>query len=267
MKKFLLLSLVLMSVQIFACKCANFGAVGMQYQNADFVGEIEITKIYGNDKKSRTYKADIAVLKTYKGNPVKTLEISGLIDEVQSAACEVELSVGEKFLIYLSKNDLDNVISMTTSTKNLGAEKFTVSSCTPRTFISEMQDKKLETERQVLVFLSKRKEKLAQAFFLDKSVDENSKGIFKNYEITDAKNNFAVYKLKVNGKSEVDAIEALQNFESSQDEEIMELIRENAVIAKGFLTEVRYEEVLLTLFYVPKNNDSEFASTLISTLE
>ena len=90
---------------------------------------------------------------------------------------------------------------------------------------------------------------------------------FKNYEITDAKNNFAVYKLKVNGKSEVDAIEALQNFESSQDEEIMELIRKNAVVAKGFFTEVRNEEVLLTLFYLPKNKGLEFAYTLTTTLE
>lgn len=267
MKKFHLVFLILMSVQIFACKCAGFGAIGMQYQNADFVGEIEITKIYGNDKKSRTYKADIAVLKTYKGNPVKTLEISGLIDDVQSAACEVELNVGEKFLMYLSKNDFDNVISMTTSAKNLGAEKFTVSSCTPRTFISGLPEEKIDTEREVIGFLSKNQVKLDQAFFLDKSVDENSEGVFKDYEITDAKNNFAVYKLKVNGKSEVDEVESLQNFESSQDEEIMELIRKNAVVAKGFFTEVRNEEVLLTLFYLPKNKGLEFAYTLTTTLE
>ncbi|QBO57969.1 hypothetical protein [Chryseobacterium salivictor] len=267
MKKLILLFLFLFSVKIFACKCGNSGEIGIQYQNADFVGEIEITKIYGNNLKSRIYKADVSVLKIYKGKSFGTVEISGLINDIQSAACEVDLKVGEKYLIYLSKNDGDNVISMTTNRKSLGSEKYTISACTPKTFISDVTDQKLKTERQVDEFLSKSKEKLNQVFFLDESVSENSKGDFKDYEISDAKNKFAVYKLKVNEKSKIDHIEAVQNFESSKDLEIMNLMKKNFVIGKDFFSEVRNEEVLLILFYRPENKGSDYADTLSGELK
>lgn len=262
MKKLILLFLFLFSVKTFACKCRSSGAIGMQYQNADFVGEIEINKVYGNNLKSRIYKADVSVLKIYKGKSFKTIEISGLIDDIQSAACEVDLKVGEKYLIYLSKNDGDNVISMTTNRKSLGSEKYTISACTSKTFISDIIDQKLQLERQVDEFLSKNEVELDQVSFLDESVGENSNGDFKDFEIVDAKNNFAVYKLKVNDKSKITQIEALQNFESSKDLEIMNLMKKNFVIGKGFFSEVRNEEVLLTIFYRPENKGLDYANTL-----
>ena len=87
-------------------------------------------------------------------------------------------------------------------------------------------------------------------------------GDFKKFEILNPKNYFAVYKIKVNGESEVEKIEVIQNFGSDQDAEIMNLIKKNFVIVKDFMTEVRNEEVLLTLFYIPENKEKEFQSSI-----
>ena len=267
MKKiFVLFLLIAGYATMLACKCSGLGMVGINFQKSDFVGEIEILKIRNSSSKSRTYLADVKVLKLYKGKEINTLEVHGLIGDIQSAACEVQIKQGQKFLMYLSGNDGDTIMSMTTSGNNATTGKyFTVSACTPKSEIKE-NSRTLALERAALEFLASNPSDLAQAFYLDNSVTANSDGDFKSYIITEPARSFAVYKLKVNGKSEVEEIEALQNFGSSQDGEIMRLIKKNFVIGKDFFSEVRNEEVLLTLFYNPDKNASTWGDTLTQSL-
>lgn len=260
---------LLISTFAFACKCDSFGAIGLQFHNSDFVGEIEILKVYGQNNQERTYKVDVRTDKIYKGKSIQTIDVLGLPDDVNSAACEMDLKVGDRYLIYISKNEGDHIISYS-SDKQSGVSdsgNYLVSACTPKTLIFGTNHKKLDLERQVNAFLTQNKSHLSQASFLDESVDENSPGDFKNFKIVNPKNYFAVLKLKVNGKSKIDKIEVIQNFGSEQDYQILKTIKKNFIISKEMWTEVRNEEVLLTLFYVPENENQNYKETISLILE
>lgn len=75
---------------------------------------------------------------------------------------------------------------------------------------------------------------------------------FKNLK---PENNFAVYKLKVNAQSKVESIAVVQDFGNSQDSAIKNVIKENFVMLKDFITEVKNEEVVLVLFFDKENED------------
>lgn len=260
MKKLLLLAALFLQTYVLACKCDETGKVGIQFQDADFVGEIEILKITPN-KRKRSYTAEIKTMATYKGEPPRMVEVLGLLGDINSGSCEVELKTGEKYIAYLTEGDGDNIWSMTSRENPRISSKFVISSCTPMTLIAS-ETKNLDLEREVLNFLRKNKFNLSQAFYFDNSVFQRGEGDFKKTVMERPANRFAVYKLKVNSKSEVEEIEAIQNFGSAQDAEIMKLIKKNFSIAKELLTEVRNEEVLLTLFYIPENKEKEFGDTI-----
>lgn len=269
LNKIAFLLVFFISVSLLACKCESFGKVGIQYHDAEFVGELEITKIYPSANKTRTYFAEVKTLKTYKGQAVSIIEVAGKIGDIRTPACEFELKPGEKYLFYLSKNDGNKIISLTTNGPNSFSSKknYLVSACTPKTLISDEENLKLVMERNAIEYLRTIPDNLSQVYFFEDSINENYKGAFKNFEIKNPKSNFAVYKIRVNGQSRVENIEALQNFGSEQDEEILKLIKNNFVIMKGFLEEVKDETVLLTLFYIPENKEEEFKDTLAVGIE
>lgn len=260
MKKILLLFFVIFHTYAFACKCDRTGKVGIQFQDADFVGEIEILKIRNDGNSSRSYTADVKVLQLYKGAEIKKVQILGRIGDVRSESCEIKLEKAEKYLVYLSSDPGRNIWSMSGTGNAEIKENFMITSCTPLVSL-ESETKYLEEERSVLHFLKELKGNLPQAYYFNSSM-ESGNDVFKDYKISDAKNSFAIYKLKVNNRSEIDEIEAVQNFGSSKDEEIMKLIQENLIILKGFMEEARDEEVFLTIFYVPENVHQEFEDSL-----
>lgn len=263
MKKISIIFFVLFQTFVFACKCDQPGKVGIQFQEADFVGEIEILNITAK-KKSRSYIAEVSVAHVYKGREINRIEVLGKVGDIQSGACEVELKVGEKYLIYLSEAGGENIWSMTSSGKVNLTQKYVVSGCTPKTLITN-GSKYLETERKLLDYLRQNSLKHPQAFYFDNSKD-NGPGAFKKFELTEPKNLFAIFKLKVNNKSEVENVTAVQNFGSTEDEELLKLIKTNFIIIKDFMTEVRNEEVVVTLFYIPENASNEFEDTITIAL-
>ena len=136
MGKFLLLIGLLISTFGFACKC-DYRSFGENFANNDFVAEIEILKVYNfgsnTDEDDRFYKADIKILKLYKGKFVKSILIRGKVDDIQGSACEVDVKKGEKFLIYFNPE-----------------ENFRMSSCTAAVGLN---NSKIDKERKTLEYL------------------------------------------------------------------------------------------------------------------
>ena len=174
MKKLILFYFFFASTLIFACKCAN-QSFGENFAQNDFVAEIEILKTYNVDFKTddeeRFYKADIKILKLYKGKAISSILIRGKIGEIHGPACEVEINGGEKFLVYLdTKSD------------------FGISSCTPRRYL---MDKKIEVERKAIDCLLKNEITNTNCFYF-------SGDFFHQFKNLVPKNEFTVYPLKVN---------------------------------------------------------------------
>ena len=169
MKKIILIYCLFASTLIFACKCAN-QSFGENFSQNNFVAEIEILKTYNVDFKTddeeRFYKADIKILKLYKGKAVSSLLIRGKSCEINGPACEVEINAGEKFLVYLNTNS-----------------DFGMSSCTPRRFI---MDKKIDVERKAIECLLKNEITNTNCFYF-------SGDFFHQFKNLDPKNEFAIY--------------------------------------------------------------------------
>lgn len=219
---------LLISTFSFACSCMH-GAFGEDFVNNDFVAEIEILKTYNVDFKiddeDRFYKANIKILKQYKGIPIQSILVAGKVGESYNAACEIELKKGDRFLVYLKKD-----------------ARYIMSYCTSR---RSLLDNKIETERKALQFLIKRN--------ISKTDCYSSRGNFEKFKNLNPKNNFAVYKVKVNAKSKIESISVIQDFGTSKDSEIRSLIKADFRMVRGLLKEIKDEEVTLVLFFDKKN--------------
>ena len=256
MKKtfFIFLFLILGLTKIFACKCGSFGSIGENYSNSDIIGEISILKIYDSNSKNRTYKVDISFQKIYKGSEIKTLTAEGVIGDIYTPACEIELNVGEKYLIYLSKH----------------GNKYFVSACTPKFLIGNKDEvynyKSVDLQRLALNYLKKNPQNFDFVFYFDDSMLNGDKSSFSKLDKITPTNQFAIYKLKVDEKSRVSSISVISKF-GEVDNEVENLIQKNFTIVKGFMEEVKNKEVLLLMFYIPENENKEFKETITNNLD
>ncbi len=230
MKKILILFVLLNSFWVYACKC-NQQSFGENFAQNDFIGEIEILKTYNISSKKnddeRFYKADIKILKLYKGKSISSIIIRGKIGEIFRPACEIEVKKGDRFLIYLNSKD-----------------NFGMSSCT---YTKNLSHKRIDDERKALYFLIKNKIRNTDSFYF-------SGDYFKKYKKLKPQNDFAVYRLKINSKSKIESMITLQSFGLPHEKEIINDIKKNFVMSRGFMQEIKNEEITLVLFF---NNESE----------
>ena len=207
MKKFLLLFGFLLSVNVLACKCfsPNFG---QRFEQSDFIAEVKIlntSNINTNDENYRFYNAEIKILKLYKGKKLKNILIKGklkdndLEDFYGGGDCSVLVQKGEKFLIYLTKND-----------------GFKMNSCSYKIGI---ESSKIVLERKALNFLIKKNIKKTNTYLGDLNL--------KLFSISISESDFAVYKITTNSKGEAAEIKAVKNFKSSKSDEILNSIKQS----------------------------------------
>ncbi|TDX86628.1 hypothetical protein [Epilithonimonas xixisoli] len=126
----ILLILFFISVKISACSCAT-AVIAQDYFDSDVVGLITIESTYGNEIKkekifgARTYRAKISFDKLYKGQKFEELKIIGNSENSNSASCEKQVEVGEKYLILLYKNENgEYVVSLCSSMLQISTSDF-----------------------------------------------------------------------------------------------------------------------------------------------
>jgi len=231
MRKLILAFFLFASALVFGCKC-HFQSFGENFAKNDFVAEIEILKTYDVDFKTesdgRFYKADIKILNLYKGKTISSILIRGKLGQIFGPACEVKISKGDQFLVYVdSKSD------------------FGISSCTPRKLLT---DKNIEVERKAIQFLLKKEIENTNCFYF-------SGNYFKKFKNLIPKHEFAVYQLKVNAQSKVESISVIQDFGTAKDEEIKRSIKKNFTVLQDFMREMKNEKVILVLFFDKNNPD------------
>lgn len=231
MKKFIVFFAVIISVNVFACKCA-YQSFGERFEKSEFIAEVEILKTYNvdfnNGEDDRFYKADIKILKLYKGKKISSILVRGKVSNIYESACEIELKVGQKMLVYLDTES-----------------NFGMSSCTPKT---DLNNENINLERKALEFLIAHKIKKTNGFYF-------SGDYFNKFKNITTQNNFAVYKIKVDAKSKAESITVIQNFGSNKDEEILFTVKKELVFLKSFMTEIKNEEIILVMFYNPKSEE------------
>lgn len=208
MKKLsLFLFLFVSIVRISACSCIS-PTLSQKYQYADVIGVMKIVKVYGQDKEHRMYKADIEFETVYKGTAVKTIIVSGRIGKSESAACEIEVKPEERYLIYLDDKS--------------GNDYF-VSYCTPKARLSnnaaDDNTSYFEYLDKAFSFLETHKSKFNGLLFADSYVETPTEKKSDLSTISDfnPKQQFAIYKIKVNDLSEIQEVTTVAGFDSKDE--------------------------------------------------
>lgn len=110
MKKILLVFFFIFSTNtLLACTC-DTPPIYSRYMTSDFIGIVEIksTEDMPDTSQYRHYKAGLNLAKSFKGKMPDKIMVAGTQFNSNSGICEISVSVGEKWLIYLDKNDDGN---------------------------------------------------------------------------------------------------------------------------------------------------------------
>lgn len=84
-----------------ACLCEIMDNVTSKYQQSDFVAEVKIIKNYKNKPdSSEYYKADIEIVKLYKGQKIKQLLVLGTNGGTRYNSCGTFIAEGKTRLIF-----------------------------------------------------------------------------------------------------------------------------------------------------------------------
>ncbi|AZA84962.1 hypothetical protein C1637_22035 [Chryseobacterium lactis] len=214
MKKLLLLLFLLLSiVEISACSCIG-NSFSQNYQDADVIGVVKIVKVYDQNKQRRTYKVDIEFEEIFKGKSIKTIIVSGLIGKSKSAACELNVKPQERYLIYLQK--YDNIYS--------------IDYCTPK---SKLQNRVTEDEKswfeylgKAISYLEKNKSGFQNLQFATcyQETPTDDKSDLSKISDFNPKQEFAIYKVKVNNLAGIQEISPIAGF-SHKDETIRDILK------------------------------------------
>ncbi|MGI9650638.1 hypothetical protein [Chryseobacterium sp. RLHN22] len=230
MKKILLLIILFSFNFTFACSCL-FTTLSNAYHRADFVAEITVLNVYGNNATKNTYKADIKFERFFKGkSEIKTLDVAGNIGNFSSTSCQLSLRANAKYLIFLNNN---NKI---------------VTSCTPHYILDDNSyQSKISAVENLFSFLEKNTTKNDEFIFY---FEKNKKGKssiskLKNFK---PKNNFAVYEITSNSKNVIGAVKNISEF-GDRDNEIAKLIKKNL---NRDLTEYLGKRILIAFVYIPE---------------
>lgn len=252
MKKLLILSFILLSViNVSACKCV-YETLAYNYQNSDFAGIIRILKVYDENTEKRTYKADIEIEKTYKGKAFKTINVSGLIGNSYSGACEINVLPDERYLIFLNKYN----------------NTYSISSCTPK---SKLENKPTKAENLQL-------KNLSEAF----TYIDNNKFRFMGLQFTRCydetqtesrsdlskisgfkpKQPFAIYKVKIDDTSKIQEITPVTTF-GSKDSMIENILKTKMKVSTPTsFWNANPKEGLLFLSYHKENIDKPYGEII-----
>lgn len=249
MKKLLLLFFVLLSfIKVSACKCIR-ETLAQDYLNANVVGVIKIIRVYDESIEQRTYKADVEFEKLYKGTKFKTLTVRGLIGSSSAAACEIDIEPGERYLILLSGSSNNN---------------YTISSCSPRSYLgktpSKDENSEFETLKKTFSYLDKNKYKFTDLTFTscdDETSDDGQTDLSK-IEGFQPKQPFAIYRVKINESSKIEAITTITGF-GSQDKIIEDVIKRKMIVdTPMFSNSSDHKEFFILLFYHTEDSKKQY---------
>ncbi|CAH0221761.1 hypothetical protein [Chryseobacterium sp. Bi04] len=239
MKKLSLFIFLLLSIaKVSACSCMGM-SLSQNYQDADVIGVIKIVKVYGQSKEYRMYKADIQFEKVFKGKAFKTIRVSGVIGKSSSAACEMNLKPKERYLIFLDKSGNDHFVTF----------------CTPK---SKLQNIATENEHSRFEHLGKKISYLEEnksgfqdlqfATCYEKTPTGNKSDLSKISDFS-PKQQFAVYKVKVNNLSEIQEVTPIAGF-GSKEETIKNILKTKfKVDVSRTSSEAEQKEFLLFFCY------------------
>lgn len=243
-KVFILVSIFLSFIKIFACKCVseNFEK---KYLYADFVAVVTIQETFGNSLSNRNgnqmniYKAKINVEKVYKGIPISELNIFGTTTYASSGACEKLVKPNEKYLVLLNKNSNG---------------EYYVSSCSEMSKIDNKKpiNKQLKTEQKIFKYLEKNKNNFYGIFvdYYDNSEhwDQINKKLITDFSITFGKRlngKFGIYKVRINENQKIVDLTPIKKT-GLDEQKIQELMKRNLEI-ENYLGRNYGEEFLIFL--------------------
>src|SRR5699024_9042237 len=203
----------------FACQCPNeWASTNNRYATSDYVGKVEITKIFPSESKTdRYYRANVKAIETFKGKVPEFLKIygnHGFKDGI-IFGCSKGVQKGEMWLIYTSKDSTG---------------QYNFSSCTfperlRNTDVSKVELSENEKrDHQQLVYKRESDRKLNRNLMINEDSNQMRKYLDK-YEDKKFDKPSAQYLVTFNKDMQITKVEILRGFSSSFDKNFINFLK------------------------------------------
>ena len=240
MKKLFFLSLMLISVNAFACECMPRPLVE-RHQSADYVATAKILKMLPDKQDPNHFTLEIFPTNVYKGKPGTTLI------EVFYEPCSPFPSENSTWLIFATDGK-KGLSSFEPCSGNLLLDRVFTADDSIRYPNAERNYKKsIELKLSVLEFLKKQKITEVNEYDLKKMLTKDCFSDLKGYTNN---NSFVVFKVKVNEDLTIGKISTLQAFDNSQlSNKLFNCLKENLKINIQESPKIPRKTSLMLIYY------------------
>jgi hypothetical protein len=249
MKKILQITILLLSIGVFACDC-DPPKITEKYIESDFVANVTITKIYPNQKNERGYKADIKINELYKGERLASIYIYGRSDDGIGGSCDIHIPVNTKLIAYVRKNSDGNYgIGMCSGLMYFDYSHYYIK----KTLKNERELKKQKREIEILnTFKEKEISFTDHIKYREKAKTFKDLEQFKGIEL---EKDFGIYEIIFNPDLTIKNVIEINGFGNPIDQELIEIIEKTEWSSndKGIEDKVPDgSKLLIGIYYYPE---------------
>lgn len=248
----LFISLLLFSVQAFACDC-SYSLLTKNFESAKFVAKIKFLDIPPDFTDEEYHDADIQVLEVYKGSRLSTIKIHSWLN----SSCAFMPSVNSTWIVFA--DEWQGKLSF-----HYCSGSFDLT----RTFndpeypdADRNYSKEIKLKEQVLDFFSKQRISKVNAGGL--SVSPQGLKMIKGYKNN---NRFAVFQINVNANLSITKVSSLKKFNNRNLQQAVLRSVEHSTIgadaSKGQQLSAPKSVILVVYFYEQWKSDKSFVSMI-----
>lgn len=208
--KLLLVILLLLAAQSFACVCIP-PKFTEKFTQSDFVAEAKIIKVYANEGEEEIYRADILIKNLFKGEKLTSIYIEGRSDGKKGSSCSIFIEHNTELIIYARKKN---------------SSLFSFGSCSGYLILNKEGTNPKQTQERELEMLNLLKEKevnfTSRIWFAKKMGFSHELEKFKGVRLHKG---YALYELIFTSNVSVKSIKLIRGFENQIDNELIEILK------------------------------------------
>lgn len=251
MKKIIIISLLLITNNVFSCGCAITKLID-RFHKSEFIAKVKVKKVSVYNAESYYQNAEIEIIDLYKGSKINNIKISSNL----RSSCGLYVPENSVWLIFAQKDNNGNISFGYCSgsiqiDKNMSSEKY------PNA--EKNRKKSIERKLSVLNFLTAKNIQNENQYNLRLYYSKECNDNFKGYEVNKSK--FALYEITIEKNLRISNIKSLQEFDNKKlSEKIMKCMNENLKVDNRKIFEIPNSSKIIMIYYYyeAENEDMSF---------
>ena len=240
MKKIILISILLIANNVFACQCSITKLID-RFHKSEFIAKVKVIKVSEYNAENYYQNAEIEIIDLYKGSKINNIKIS---NNLQSS-CGLYVPENSVWLIF-AQIDSNGNLSFGYCSGSIQIDKTMISEKYPNA--EKNRKKSIERKLSVLKFLSVKNTQNENKYNLRLYYSKECANDFKGYEVNKSK--FAIYEITIEKDLRISNIKPLQEFDNKElSKEIIKCMNENLKVDNRKISEIPNSSKITIIYY------------------